>query len=98
MSGHESSVAALVPTGAGARTKTSQLARSVPRTMTDSNNDIHRLTTPLLTAAEAAELLAVRPSWVYEAVRVGNLPCVRIGRHIRFTRPMLEDWLRGRVA
>jgi excisionase family DNA binding protein len=67
--------------------------------MTDPNtNDIHRLATPLLTAAEAAELLAVRPSWIYEAVRAGNLPCVRIGRHIRFTRAMLEEWLQGRVA
>lgn len=57
-----------------------------------------RLETPLLTAAEAAELLSVRPSWIYEAVRVGTLPCLRVGRHIRFTRSMLEDWLRGRVA
>ena len=67
--------------------------------MTDPNsNHIHRLTTPLLTAAEAAELLAVRPSWVYEAVRVGTLPCLRIGRHIRFTRSMLDDWLPERAA
>jgi hypothetical protein len=27
-----------------------------------SNNDVHRLDTPLLTPAEAAELLAVKPS------------------------------------
>lgn len=60
--------------------------------------DIARLDTPLLTPAEAAALLAVKPSWVYEAVRAGTLPCLRIGRHIRFTRPMLEDWLRRRVA
>jgi excisionase family DNA binding protein len=67
--------------------------------MTDPNTtDIHRLTTPLLTPAEAAELLAVRPSWIYEAVRAGALPCLRIGRHIRFTRSMLEEWLQGRVA
>jgi excisionase family DNA binding protein len=38
------------------------------------------------------------PSWIYEAVRAGTLPCLRIGRHIRFTRAMLEEWLRGRVA
>jgi excisionase family DNA binding protein len=34
----------------------------------------------------------------YEAVRAGTLPCLRIGRHIRFTRSMLEEWLQGRVA
>ena len=64
----------------------------------NNDHDVPRLDTPLLTAAEAAELLAVRPSWIYEAVRSGTLPCLRIGRHIRFARAMLEEWLRGRVA
>jgi len=59
---------------------------------------IARLDTPLLAAAEAAGLLAVKPSWIYEAVRGGTLPCLRIGRHIRFTRRMLEDWPQRRVA
>ena len=44
-------------------------------------------------SAEAAALLAVKPSWVYEAVRAHRMPCLRVGRHIRFTRPMLERWL-----
>jgi excisionase family DNA binding protein len=57
-----------------------------------------RLDTPLLTPGEAAQLLAVKSSWIYEAVGSGTLPCLRIGRHIRFTRTMLEEWLQGRVA
>ncbi len=57
-----------------------------------------RLDSPLLKAEQAAELLAVRTSWIYEAVRTNRLPCLRIGRHIRFTRDMLEDWLRDRAA
>ena len=32
------------------------------------------LAEPLLTATDAANLLAVRPGWVYAAVRQGNLP------------------------
>ena len=48
---------------------------------------------PLLTAADAAALLSVRPSWIYEAVRDGRFPCIRVGRHIRFTRALLETWL-----
>lgn len=52
-----------------------------------------RLDGPLLRPEQAAELLAVKPSWIYEAVRTGRLPCIRVGRHIRFTRTMLEDWL-----
>ena len=52
-----------------------------------------RLDSPLLRPEEAAELLAVRVSWIYDAVRTGRLPCLRLGKHIRFTRQMLEDWL-----
>ena len=48
---------------------------------------------PLLRPVQAAALLAVKTSWVYDAVRTGNLPCIRVGRHIRFTRGMLEEWL-----
>jgi excisionase family DNA binding protein len=48
---------------------------------------------PLLRPDQAAYLLSVKTSWVYEAVRSGRVPCIRVGRHIRFTREMLEDWL-----
>jgi excisionase family DNA binding protein len=54
---------------------------------------IRPLDGPLLTPAEAAALLSVKTSWIYEAVRTGRLPCLRLGRHIRFTRAMLEEWL-----
>jgi len=57
-----------------------------------------RLDSPLLTADEAAELLSVRPSWIYEAVRAERLPCIRLERHIRFTRHMLEAWLSDQAA
>jgi excisionase family DNA binding protein len=52
-----------------------------------------RLDGPLLRADQVASLLAVKTSWVYDAVRTGSLPCIRVGRHIRFTRGMLEEWL-----
>ena len=57
-----------------------------------------RLDSPLLKPEQAAKLLAVRTSWIDEAVRTNRLPCLRIGRHIRFTREMLEEWLRERAA
>ncbi len=47
---------------------------------------------PLLDAEQAAALLNVRPSWIRDATRAGRLPCIRVGRHLRFTRPMLERW------
>jgi excisionase family DNA binding protein len=41
----------------------------------------------------AAWYLDVKTSWVYEAVRTGRLPCHRVGRHIHFTRTMLDEWI-----
>jgi excisionase family DNA binding protein len=51
------------------------------------------LAEPLLDATAAARLLSVRPSWIYEAVRDGRLPHIKIGRHIRFLRSDLEAWV-----
>jgi len=51
------------------------------------------LSEPLLRPAEAADLLSVRTSWIYEAVRARRLPCVRVGRHVRFLRSDLEHWV-----
>ena len=51
------------------------------------------LADPLLRPEDIARLLSVKPSWVYEKVRAGELPCVHVGRHLRFTRAMVERWL-----
>lgn len=59
----------------------------------DVNRPSVSLNEPLLTAAKAAELLSVKPSWIYEAVREGRLPCVRVGKHVRFLRSDLERWV-----
>lgn len=53
---------------------------------------------PLLDAQQAAILLNVKVSWIREATRTGQLPCLRVGRHLRYTRPMLEEWLEGHRA
>lgn len=54
------------------------------------------LAQPLLDADEAARLLHVPRSTLYELVRSRGLPHVRIGeRGLRFTRPDLEEWIAG---
>jgi len=67
----------------------------VSTSVVDASGDGAReaLAEPLLDAAEAARLLSVRPSWIYEAARAGRLPHLRIGRHIRFLRSDLESWV-----
>jgi excisionase family DNA binding protein len=53
------------------------------------------LAEPLMTAAEAARLLHVPRSTLYELVRSRGLPHVRIGsRGMRFTRSDLARWVR----
>jgi len=52
------------------------------------------LADPLLRPEEVARLLGVRRSSVYEYVRTGRLPHVRVGRHVRFLREDLEEWVR----
>jgi excisionase family DNA binding protein len=53
------------------------------------------LSEPLLRPEDAAELLSVKVSWIYEACRTGRLPHLRVGKHLRFTRSELERWLCG---
>jgi len=51
------------------------------------------VTDRLLTADEVAELLTVPVSWVRESTLSGAMPCVRLGRYVRFDRAAVESWL-----
>jgi excisionase family DNA binding protein len=55
--------------------------------------DPQQLAEPLLDANEAARLLRVPRSTLYELVRSRGLPHIRIGRHLRFTRTDLSAWI-----
>jgi len=50
----------------------------------------------LLTARDVATLLCVPVSTVYELTRSGRLPCLRIGRAVRFSKEDLEAHLAAR--
>ena len=51
------------------------------------------LNEPLLDANDAARLLKVPRSTLYELVRSRGLPHVRVGRALRFTRAGLARWV-----
>jgi len=51
------------------------------------------LSEPLLDANEAARLLHVPRSTLYELVRSRGLPHVKVGRGLRFTRTDLSAWV-----
>ncbi len=47
----------------------------------------------LLVASEVAEILAVPVSWVRETTRAGYLPCVRLGRYVRYEKAAVLAWV-----
>lgn len=50
---------------------------------------------PVLTAAQAAELLQIHVEYLRKLVREGKVPCHRFpgGRELRFLRDELLEWL-----
>lgn len=55
---------------------------------------MHDPETPLLLKAEdAARLLSLGRSTVFQMLATGELPAVRIGRSVRISRVALERWI-----
>jgi excisionase family DNA binding protein len=49
----------------------------------------------LLSADEVAEVLGVSTARIYELLRSGLLPCIKIGRQRRVSPAQLRAWLDG---
>ena len=47
----------------------------------------------VLTVKETADVLKVKPQWVYRMLRGDGLPFIRLGRQIRIDEDSLEKWL-----
>ena len=58
-----------------------------------TQTELPLLSEPLLTADDAAELLRVRRSTVYELARNRRLPHVKVGRRVLFVRSDLAAWI-----
>ena len=52
-------------------------------------------TDQLMTVAEVAAWLHVKPSWVYGKVATKEIPHLHVGRYPRFVRDDVAAWLRG---
>jgi excisionase family DNA binding protein len=46
-----------------------------------------------LTIEEAAELLRVKVSWLYERTRLNEIPHTKLGKYLRFDRDELMAWV-----
>lgn len=47
----------------------------------------------LLSAKEVSEMLGVAQWRIYERVRTGDLPSVKVGRSVRFSASALREWI-----
>lgn len=52
----------------------------------------------LLTTQEAAAYLRIHPETLRRWVAAGLIPCVRVGRTIRFRREALDAWIARKEA
>lgn len=48
----------------------------------------------LLTIEEAADLLRVKVSWLYERTRTNEIPHIKLGKYLRFDQEELFAWAR----
>lgn len=53
---------------------------------------------PMLDAKQLASVLGVHPNWIFEQVRIGELPSYKLGHHRRFKRDEVEKFLAERRA
>jgi excisionase family DNA binding protein len=51
----------------------------------------------LLKPADAAEALAVSERTLFTLTKAGKVPCVRLGRSVRYSVTDLEDWIAGQT-
>lgn len=52
----------------------------------------------ILTVMEIAKFLRVPKSTVYKLARAGELPASKIGKHWRFLRRDIHEWMHGRAG
>lgn len=50
---------------------------------------------PVMTVEDIAAYLRIPKSSVYKLARAGQIPGLKVGRHWRFHRETIENWLAG---
>ena len=69
-----------------------RIVREEVKTATNGNSNGHSPT--LLSAEQAAKLWDLPKTWISEAARRGELPCVRLGHYVRFRPEDLEEFIK----
>jgi excisionase family DNA binding protein len=53
---------------------------------------------PVMTVDEVAEYLRIPRSSLYKLAQEGRIPCQKVGRHWRFRRRAIDQWLSNEHA
>lgn len=53
--------------------------------------------TMMMNIEEVSSWLRIPASTLYSLCRQGEIPCIKIGKHWRFDRKHLEDWLNKKI-
>jgi excisionase family DNA binding protein len=48
---------------------------------------------PVMTISEMAEYLRIPRASLYKLAQKGKIPCQKVGRHWRFRREAIDEWL-----
>ena len=52
----------------------------------------------ILNINEVADMLRLTTATVYKYASNGTIPCVRVGRNYRFSKELLESWIKTENA
>jgi excisionase family DNA binding protein len=52
-------------------------------------------TPELLTIKEFAKIVKIAPKTLYRLASAGKIPCIKIGRNVRFTPDMIDQMRQG---
>jgi excisionase family DNA binding protein len=68
----------------------------VVRNLENANNEgvaAEPAMTPLMTVRDVAKLLQMHEKTIYEWVEKGQLPCIRLGKRLRFAASDITRWV-----
>ncbi|ALA58560.1 hypothetical protein NITMOv2_2143 [Nitrospira moscoviensis] len=69
---------------------------TVPATTAHHSDGMSATDGEILTVMDVARFLRVPKSTVYKLARLGELPASKIGKHWRFLRRDIHEWMRHR--
>ena len=52
----------------------------------------------IMTIGETAQYLRISSSSLYKLAQDGRIPCQKVGRHWRFRKQALDNWLEAKVG